>query len=160
MVSGVIGSIPCGHSPASSGQTKQWPVTAKLQAIKHWSQWTLALTWFLFLLLFSMRTHLALHIHSALLYRWEQILKPLFKTFCYSFTLIALLWLFVCLFLHYSLIAQAWPDDVGVSHCKWVCFKGESRRPLCFGEFVMWWWCYCPVWMGGDYSYVFVLIHK
>lgn len=38
---------------------------------------------FLFLLLFSMRTHLALHIHSALLYRWEQILKPLFKTFCY-----------------------------------------------------------------------------
>lgn len=84
MVSGVIGSIPCGHSPATSGQKqKQWPVTAKLQAIKHWSQWMLALTWFLFLLLFSMRTHLALHIHSALLYRWEQILKPLFKTFCY-----------------------------------------------------------------------------
>lgn len=85
VVSGVIGSIPYGHSPASSGQTnekkKQWPVTAKLQAIKHWSQWMLALTWFLFL--FSMRAHLALHIHSALLYRREQILKPLFKTFCY-----------------------------------------------------------------------------
>ncbi len=51
MVSGVIGSIPCGHLPASSGQTNSGTVTAKLQAIQHWSQWTLAFTWFLFLLL-------------------------------------------------------------------------------------------------------------
>lgn len=83
MVSGVIGSIPWGHSPASSGQTNSGTVTAKLRVIKHWSQWTLAFTRFLFLLLFSMRTLLASHIHSALLYRREQILKPLFKTFCY-----------------------------------------------------------------------------
>lgn len=47
--------------------------------------------------------------------------------------MIALLWLSVCFYLHYSLIAQAWADDVRVSHCKWVCLDGEGRHP-CVSE--------------------------
>lgn len=96
MVGDVIGSIPHGRSPASSG-LKLYPVTAMLEAIKHrfqWPQLSLDLCSF-----FSTRTHLALHIHSAHFCIDESGHSSFYLRNRVVFDTIALLWLFVCIIL-------------------------------------------------------------